>query len=89
MFLKCLSVSNASGRCIEGISITCGPVREEVGACLAVVNQLALSCKMTSSGVPCWTVEAIRRQPLIVVDKAYVVQNLMELNEVTSTTPVF
>ncbi|RMZ92773.1 hypothetical protein BpHYR1_009708 [Brachionus plicatilis] len=50
---KCVSVSDASGRCIEGIPITCSPVRVEVGACLAVANQLALNCKMTSSGVPC------------------------------------
>ncbi|RNA23113.1 hypothetical protein BpHYR1_038270 [Brachionus plicatilis] len=72
---------------LDGIPVTCGPVREEVGACLAVANQLALNCTMTSSGVPCWTVEAIRRQPLIAVDKAYVVVavlNLMELADLTS-----
>ncbi|RNA38191.1 hypothetical protein BpHYR1_045210 [Brachionus plicatilis] len=47
---KCVGVSYASGRCIEGIPVTCGSVREEVGACLAVANQLALNCTMTSSG---------------------------------------
>ncbi|RNA15837.1 hypothetical protein BpHYR1_046018 [Brachionus plicatilis] len=75
----CVGVSYASGRFIEGVPVTCSPVREKVGACLALANQLAFNCKMTSSGVPYWTYEAIRRQPLIAVYKACVVVDVLNL----------